>query len=591
MKAKLTAALFLLSAVTLVYAATLSEEIDDLLGKSRIISISNAYFALYQNLYPEQATRIGLDVPNNKINDRTEAVDARRKQGLEKIRKDLNELNYKKLSIPNKTDYEIVKRTLASDLRDIQRKRFRTSARYYTQAIDSIYDLMLKRPSYRATQVNDITSRLVSLPAMYKEAREQLKSVHASDLESAKEEIYNAFVNTKDIEDFSRAAVGPEEMKTIGLIIADNKAAMREFFDYLGKFKDGKKDFSLGNGEYNFLLKNKYFIDKNTGDLISETQQGFLAARKNLLETMAAAAKAKNKNFDARALKASDFYEIKKSYELFPRYQDLFEVMAETIKSANSFSKGFLPEADMRVNINHMPGFIKVKNPSRLFVPPYGMEMRTTGNLFINLDLSNRRNVDAQMKRFYSYSQIKVIAAKEVVPGKQMFYTYSNDTVPVRRAFTDDAMVDGWALYAGELAKETRFLDKPEDFMFLAWERFTAAAKAYADLKFHRRDLDREEVKTLLMSFGLNQQDAEEIIQDIIRNPGKNIAAYAAFEEINRLRQKFANELGSRFSLANFHLRLFTVGKVPVSMLEDEMKVKYTKDYYTVASEIRLADY
>lgn len=607
------------------YAATPAEEIDNLLGKGEIITISNSYFALIQNQYPEEATRIGLDVPNNKLDERTADADATRLHYLNKIKKDLANLSSENLSAQNKIDYEVLLRTVNNDIRDIQKTRYKRSALYYADALDSIYDVMLKRAPYRAVQIQDIEGRLKRLPEMFQFGKAQLSAVPPADVQLAQEKIYNAFTNTKDVEDFAQKTIGADELKYISATLRENRAAMREFFDYIGRLnKEGaKKEYALGNNEYTVTLQNKYFIDIPTNKIVKKMEENFKNSRAALLQSMlpiarkfeaklkaqdaalqaakVAAAKADPKNKKAQkeaeaaskpsahVIKPIDFQILRKEYESAPAYSDLLKVIAANIKSANTYTKGILPEAEAKVNINHMPGYIKKTNPAHLFVPPYGLESKLTGNLFIALpDYKDKAALDAQLKKYFTYPQIKLLAAKEVVPGKQMFYTYSLETSAVRRALSDDYLLDGWSIYAGNLAREAKFLNTPEDVMFLAWDNYISAAKAYADIKFHRRDLSYDEVKMMLLSFDIPKDDVDSIMKEIILNPGKALAAYIAYNEIVRLREKYHNQFGNKFNLPNFHLKLFATGKAPVGMLEMEMDARYNNEALTYESELGL---
>lgn len=612
MKAKIFALLLMLSVLPLNGAVTAADEVENLLGQGDIITISNSYFAMYQNLYPEEATRIGLDAPNNNIDMRDAEADESRAFALNKIKKDIASLPYRKMSIFNKIDYEILNRRLAYDLKELSKNKKATSAFYYAQALDSVYDVMLKRQPYRTMQVEEIEGRLLRMPDNFALARAQLKTLTPSDVQLAKDKIYNAYINTWDVENFSVTAVGEQELSVVSLILKNNKIAMRGFFDFLtSQVKDDiKKDYALGSTNYTFLLQNKFYIDTPTGKIAKTLTDDIKAARENLLISMQPAAKqfmAKLLAADAaapqpapkskkakkaakkqeRVLKVADFALLRKEYEDTPVYSELLSEISNTVQLANAKMKGFLPEAQTKVNINHMPKYEMAYYPSVLYVPPYGIENKLTGNLFVALpEYTNKEAIDKQLKKYFTYPQIKLIAAKEVVPGKQIFYAYSSETSAVRRALGDDNLVNGWALYAGDLAAEAGFLDTEQDKMFLAWERYVAAVKAYVDIRFHRKDISYEEAKLLLISFDIPQEDVDAYIKDIILNPARHLSAYLSYNEITRLRAKYQRQLGAKFTPAGYHLKLFATGKVPIGMLEEEMDARYKRDTASTKSEI-----
>ncbi|WP_428897959.1 protein of unknown function (DUF885) [Parelusimicrobium proximum] len=591
-------ALLLLLSSQGILSAQADQEIEDLLGKGKLITVANGYFSVVQNQFPEEATRMGIETPNNKIDGRNYEADAVRKHYLDRTKKQLFQIAYKKLSTTNQIDYDLLKGRLMMDYKDLGKKRYTRSALYYANALDSVYDIMLKRYAFRSVQVQEIEGRIKSIPELFESGVKALKNVPEADVQLALNKIYNAYTNTNDIITFSQKAIGPNELEDIENMLAEERKAMRTFFDHIKTLNEGGKakvEYALGNGEYTFLLRNKYLITSNTKKLSAEVKKNLDKHQKILTDTMQPMVQAildKDQADSKTKRKAvttpASYKGLAARHRAHPSYSNLLMTIAETIHTANMSMKGFLPEAEIKVNVNHMPGYIKAYHPAMLFVPPYGVQTNLTGNLFIATPQNTPvgKKMEDHLAKYFNYSRIKILAAEQVIPGKQMYFSYSTETSSIRRALGSEALVTGWGMYARQLAKEAKFLSTDADMLFLAWDDYVAAVRAHIDLQFHTKSLNYEEALALFLSFDIPEEDAQFYMNDIVRNPGEALAAFLSYEKFKQLRDKYQKSLGEKFNQAVFNNHIFAIGKVPYERLDKELERRYKKDGGVFVSEI-----
>ncbi|MGB2579233.1 hypothetical protein AAIR98_001152 [Elusimicrobium simillimum] len=553
-----------------VPAQTLDKEINSLMGKYALFEVTNSYFTMLDSLYPEQATRAGLETSGLQLNDRTTKTDEKRREALADIKNMIGKVKYKKLTPAEKIDYEIIRRSVDYENYLLNKNLNSTSPMYYLEAQDAVYDLLLKKIN-SLRQFKDVQPRLAMLPDTFIDGVTNIKTVDKQEAALAVNKAYAAFMSMSDYQNFLRKnADDAIDRARLDRIMAEESAALRQFFNYIKALEKTAKPTKKNDAEYRILLKNKLHIDKPLSDLNKMTEAA-LAKSKNNFAIMIKAFTGKD------AVKISDFYTLAAKNNTAPKYERLLTTIGDEIENANKALNAVLPGSEMKVFVNHMPKYPSFLNPSFLFLPPYGVEHNLIGTLFIYTP-NNAKERNAHIKRNFNMSRIKLLVTESVVPGRQMFYSYSYETKPIRRVLSSDAMVDGWAAYAKHLAYETGYLNTKDDALLLAYDDYVRAVVALADIKFNTNELDYDETVLFLNSQGLDKEDAERYTKHIAFKPGQKVAELVAFEEIKAQRKKFENLFGETFSLPRFHDKLFAIGKVPVHMLGAELEQDYKKD-------------
>lgn len=564
--------LLLILALTGVSRAA-PDEVDQWLEKGGLMSVSTSYFALYQNLYPESASRMGFEGVSGRLDERSLSADAERRRFFNKAKLQLNTIKYKNLNPREKTDYRLLQKHIKSSLYDLSKQRYKTSPSYYADSIDSIYDLLLKRWPRRTTQMTDISDRLYGLKNVFDEGRNSLDKTSAADVEAAKRKIFNFYTHTDDVQNFfDKKAPMASATAELPYLLLDKKQEMRAFFDFLDTLPVEKRatGHAVGRKEYQRLLEDVYITDRTVAQASKTAETDVAKYKKVLLNVMGAITKEKT-------VSTAGFWNLASNYSETPAYQNILSQLALEVQGANRAMQKTLPGAAMSVNINHMPEYTHAYHQAFYFISPYGVEDVLTGNLFVYTPQNPfAPESKAFLSRHYNHARLKVAAAEYVVPGRQMFYTYSNKTSAVRRALGTDVLPEAWGMFARQLAVKNGFLSGPWEQLFVAWDDYTAALKAYADVKFHKRELSYEETLLLLVAYDIPKEDAVFYMQEIIDRPGFNVAVMQAYAKIKELYSVYRNKYGAKFNEADFVSKLLSSGKVPSEFLEAELEYTYS---------------
>ncbi|WP_424244491.1 DUF885 family protein [Elusimicrobium posterum] len=550
-------------------AQNIDKEINSLMGKHALFDVTNDYFVMLENYYPESAYRAGLERAIDRLDERNAEADQKRISDVARLRRMVDNVKKKKLTQSEKTDHDILTSVLKYESYLLAKKRYATSPLYYLEAQDAVYDVMLKKTN-SIRQFKDVEPRLAQLPKVFTDAVVNVNAMSKQEAALAINKAYHAYITIEDYERFlSKNADDSIDRADLKKIVAVEKQRLREFFNYLKLVEPKTKEVNSTN-DFKVRLSTKLHLNYDINVMAQKAQTSLNANALVLRDSL----KAINPK---KAPEIKDFYALRTKLNNAPKYENLLTTVADEIKAANASMKGFLPAADMRVYVNHMPQYPSLLNPTHLFIPPYGVEHNLVGTLFIYTP-PVAKDKAAFVKKNYTLPRIKLLVAESVVPGRQMFYSYSYDTKPIRRVLASDSMVDGWAAYAKHIALASGYLNTDEDRMFLAWDDYVLALKGIVDMKYHTGQLDYDEAELFMVSLGVSEEDAKLFMRQIAFNPGKSIAALMAFEELKTQYAKYADKYGEDFSPASFYHKIFSIGKIPVSALDAELVEEYKKD-------------
>jgi uncharacterized protein (DUF885 family) len=146
----------------------------------------------------------------------------------------------------------------------------------------------------------------------------------------------------------------------------------------------------------------------------------------------------------------------------------------------------------------------------------------------------------------------------------------------LRKVLSFNAYVEGWALYAEQLAAEMGFYaDDP--YGDLGRLQFAAyrAARLVVDTGIHRLGWSYEEaVQYFMDATGFPRGMAENQISRYVIMPGQATSYYIGFLKILELRDLAQDQLGTQFDLKQFHNAVLSEGSLPLDIFEQNVKAK-----------------
>lgn len=584
--------------------------IDFLLTDNALDDAANRYASVTLTSEPERAGRLGFTSANAKLNDRSPRAQAAQLAALRAVRNALDEISAKQLSPSKRANLTLLKESMDDDIFALQQHRAESDPLYYAEALDAVYDVVLKPASSPRRQRADLTARLNDLKNVADQAEKNLANPSAFLARLAMEKTYYAYISfdelvnilVQDAEDDIAAAQIKNQAN-------EAKRSIKRMFDLFKEQsqQESAADFRLGKEAYAEILKNRYQTTEPLAKLEKRFAQDFLSAQKQLAKALEPFAQDVSANEDEvtvidglnnqpiveeqkkepakkekKAKKgkfvpptAQDFYTVAKRITQAPEQTDLPALLTQEANQLAALltDNGLLPAGQVAFTVKPLPQYYAYTQ-SDLFLPPFGNNARS--DFFIRQPFGNRRAQAEQLVRDYNTPTRKLLTAQELVPGRFYQTAKTAGLSAARRFYPAQSMADGWNEYALKLASEAGYIVTDDELLFLAWHNYRRAAAALVDMRLQSRQYSYNDAMDFLVGEnGFTQEDAEALIKESALNPGKAVGYAAGLDALERARAKYTKKLGKKFSLADFHTKVLKAGNVSPNELADELERLY----------------
>lgn len=217
------------------------------------------------------------------------------------------------------------------------------------------------------------------------------------------------------------------------------------------------------------------------------------------------------------------------------------------------------PQASMEVQ--RIPEFKEKTSPGAYYQQP-SLDGTRPGRFFANL-------YDIKATPRYS---MRTLAYHEGIPGHhfQIAIAMELEGLPfMRRMAPFTAYVEGWALYAEQVAWEAGFQDQPLDNLGRLQAELFRAVRLVVDTGLHAKRWSREQaIDYMAANTGMAKSDVVAEVERYIVMPGQATAYKVGMLKILELRQKAQQALGNKFELTAFHDAVLKNGALPLDILE-----------------------
>lgn len=172
----------------------------------------------------------------------------------------------------------------------------------------------------------------------------------------------------------------------------------------------------------------------------------------------------------------------------------------------------------------------------------------------------------------------EVIALHEGIPGHhtQMMLAdeHSKGLPSFRKLIYPTSLVEGWALYAETLGKDMGFYTDPMMYLGKLNLELWRANRLALDTGIHAFGWTRSEA----IAFGkdnsiMSEIEIEKEVDRFASVPAQALAYKIGELKILELRKLAEKKLGNRFDVKKFHGAILTLGQVPLSILEEQLRI------------------
>jgi uncharacterized protein (DUF885 family) len=176
--------------------------------------------------------------------------------------------------------------------------------------------------------------------------------------------------------------------------------------------------------------------------------------------------------------------------------------------------------------------------------------------------------------KYYSFS-MEDLFMHESIPGHhyQVSLQREDTTLPFfRRTFNVSSFTEGWGLYAETLGRQLGCYTDPYQYFGSLQNQIHRAIRLVVDVALHTGKMNREEaIQYMLENEPVSEQEATAEIERYMAWPGQALSYKIGELTIESLRDKSMAELGTKFSLRNFHDAILRGGCMQLDIFEDNM--------------------
>lgn len=571
----------------------MSADASSILEENALREAFSRYASLLVFFQPEEATRLGFDAGNNRLNDRTTLTDIQTLQALENIHASLKDINAKSLPAAKRANLHLLQAALKRHIWKLQQNRLATNPLYYAQALDAIYDLMLQPKASARKQRLDLLGRVSALPALYEQAQKNLTAASPRLAQLAMEKAYYAYLSFDSVtERITNGGEFSNDVRDSAEMDATLQKAKNALYDLFGLFKslsqqEAEMTSTLGKVAYSKKLKDYYQLDAKPTQLEDRLSTYWDKAQHQLFDAL--------RPFELSA----DEEEVTIVEDLNQRPQEKLPVKKDgtpqplpyVAPTANQFYavagqlvSPFKTEdllAQLLQQANGQGGTLLQKQtlPSPLALQlqeliPYFTYQRAFltypafSTFWVRLPQGNELTKEETLNRDFNEPTTKLLISAEMVPGRYYQAQIQNDTM--RRLLGTPLLANGWTLYALRVAQENQVFVTDEEMLFVAWQRFVRTLAAVVDFRLHTQQYTYAQALAFLTEQnGFTQEQAEPLLHAVLSQPGEAVSY--VFGET--LWQEAAEQGLKKFKDANATTRaLLEMGNVSPHDMNAELK-------------------
>jgi len=516
-----------------------------------------------QKFYPVKASEKGIHKYDYLLTDYSRRSVKKEISKLKKFETRLYKYNKSNLSAENRLGLKLLKSNVDIALQDLSKIKWhrKNPYLYINEAVNSIYFLLISEHAPLGERAQNILARMKTIPDLFVQARDNLKSPPPVYIDLAREMIVTGL-------GFFNSVRGELSGKFPELADEINNAADRivqslnQYDNYLSEITPGDEDsFAIGKNDFDYKLKHEYFFDFDSDSLLKIGEALFKEADSayKTYKTWLEINEPEDSVFVLDCIEKQnilDYY----NWELNQVKQFLISEDILTIPEDIGACK-IVETPEVFRNIiggiaYQMPGAFNSDQTGYFYVSPIPEEMDNRDREYYYRRIHKRR--------------FKSSVVHEAYPGHHLQLQMAGRNKSDIRKWQDNiGLIEGWALYCEEMMYQKGLYgnNKRAFLRVLGGIRFRAA-RIILDVKLHTGQISRKKaVKWLTDLLGGYDKYAESEINRYTLNPTYQMSYLMGKRLILDLLDDYKEKEGDAFSLKEFHDRLLAEGSIPILLI------------------------
>ncbi len=530
--------------------------------------LARAYLDVLLTTEPETATTLGLHARDGVLDDRTAAgIETARKaraivlEGVRKLKQNPN------LSRPARTDLDLLEATLEVEERTWAEMRpHERNPAYYANPMSALFIMTARDYAPASERATHALERMEKLPATIAAAKANLKNPPKVWTQVGIDMAQGAKAFFEEQRAPLMAGL-PAEKKRVDAAIATAQKAYADYTTFLEKeiLPRSTGNFAAGRATFDFLLHRSHFLDEDTDAVLALGEKILARTETQLGETA--------KRIDPKAKSWADVVlRVKGNH---PTAANLLASYRHELARARAFlvekdAVPFPPGDDCEVI--ETPVFLRSTTTAAYDQsPPF--DPTTKGFFFVTpVDASLSKAKQEEMLRENDHGDQVDTTVHEAYPGHHLQTSFGRrHPSTIRKLWDAPTFSEGWGLYSEELMNELGYYTDEERLMQLEWT-LVRAARVVIDVGLHTKGMTFEDaVKMLTDRVHLERVVAVGEVKRYTMTPTQPLSYIVGREAIFRMRDRYKQREGAKYTLRAFHADVLSHGTIPVGLVAREM--------------------
>ncbi len=531
--------------------------------------LAKVYLDVLLTTSPEQATLLGLHKRDGALDDRSAAgVELARKtramllDGVRKVKAN------PRLSRAARTDLELLEATLEVDERTWKETRpHERMPSFYAEPMSAIFVMTARDYAPAAERATHALERMEKLPGVTAAAKANLKNPPKVWTQVGLEMAQGARPFFEEQRKPLLLAL-PGEKKRIDAAILTAQKAYADLATFLEKdvLPRSNGSFATGRETFDFLLHRSHFLSEDADAVLALGEKILAQTEVQLLETA--------RRIDPAARSWADVVlRVKGNH---PTAANLLASYKHELARA----RAFLVEKDVMpfppgddCEVIDTPVFLRSTTTAAYDQsPPF--DPTTKGFFFVTpVDTALPKAKQEEMLRENDHGDQVDTTVHEAYPGHHLQGSFGRRHPSMVRKLLGDAPTfsEGWGLYSEELMSELGYYTDEERLMQLEWT-LVRAARVLIDVGLHTKGMTFDDaVKMLTDRVHLERVVALGEVKRYTMTPTQPLSYIVGREALFRMRERFKQREGAKYTLRGFHADVLSHGTIPVGLVAREM--------------------
>ncbi len=547
--------------------------------------LTNQFFAEFWTLHPKLASEKGKTDLEKMLSLPT---DEEREKKVQFYKKHLNKfMNYSEedLSIAQRIDRSVLINEMKKrqwKLEEFKEYQWNPASHNVGEAISYVVN---KKHRPIKDRLDDLSEKLLLVKPFYTAAQESIKNPSKIHTEHAIDQTkglisYLKKDVSKIVEDSN---LGSRDKSTIKQRIGVATSAAQGYIRFLRKVLSnpqlvgGFRDFRLDAGTYS----KKFEFELQINDSPKELYKKALDAKEDLRSKMFEAAIALYPKYYGEKLPPKDRHKVITNILNFvskqhPKRDEFLIKIKEQLPELKDFIKrhNLLTLDDTRpLEVRETPSYLRGYAGASVEAPgPFNKNDSTYYNV-TPLDKMSKKQAESYLREYNNY-MLQILNIHEALPGHYVQSIYANKTKSlVRSVFYNNALVEGWAVYAERMMLEQGYAKDNQELWLVYYKwLLRSVTNTILDYEIHHNNLSKKEAMELMIAGAFQEKSEAEGKWHRARLKAVQLSSYfGGFSAIYDLREKVKKEKEEDFKLNEFHESFLGYGQAPIKEIKKWM--------------------